>query len=53
MKFHRSHKKERNLVIFIGIEVCLNVIALCKTRNKMRVAIESGKGVKVKVVKLC
>ena len=24
-----------------------------KTRNKMRVAIESGKGMKVKVVKLC
>ena len=24
-----------------------------RTRNKMRVAIESGKGVKVKVVKLC
>ena len=24
-----------------------------KTRNKMRVVIESGKGVKVKVVKLC
>ena len=24
-----------------------------KTRNKKRVAIESGKGVKVKVVKLC
>ena len=29
--------------------------AICKTmtRNKMRVAIESGKGMKVKVVKLC
>ena len=26
---------------------------ILKTRNKMRVAIESGKGVKVKVVKLC
>ena len=26
---------------------------IAKTRNKMRVAIESGKGMKVKVVKLC
>ena len=28
-------------------------LKLAKTRNKMRVAIESGKGMKVKVVKLC
>ena len=28
-------------------------LSLLMTRNKMRVAIESGKGMKVKVVKLC
>ena len=29
------------------------VMIMITTRNKMRVAIESGKGMKVKVVKLC
>ena len=34
-------------------EKCACIDFMYKTRNKMRVATESGKGMKVKVVKLC
>ena len=43
------------VVLIASSPFFLNILKRNKhrTRNKMRVAIESGKGVKVKVVKLC
>ena len=49
MKNHKAVLKEK----FKKRRGKLTIVSFCMTRNKMRVAIESGKGMKVKVVKLC